>query len=153
LLAGAASIGAVLGGASDADSRKIYRYALELGLAFQLQDDLLDSYGREEELGKKIGGDILEGKKTCLMQHAMSHASEEDREILRTTYLDNTLSDDEKIARVKAVYERYDVSHAILRMISTRFERAIAILDTLGLDSVRTEHLRIYAENLMNRKK
>jgi geranylgeranyl diphosphate synthase type II len=153
LLAGSAMIGAVLGNASEEDCRKIYRYALELGLAFQLQDDWLDSFGTEEELGKKIGGDILEGKKTCLMQHAMSHATEEDREILRTTYLDNTLSDDEKIARVKAVYERYDVSHAILRMISTRFERAIAILDTLGLDSVRTEHLRIYAENLMNRKK
>ena len=153
LLAGSAMIGAVLGNASESECRKIYNYALELGLAFQLQDDWLDSFGTEEELGKKIGGDILEGKKTCLMQQAMSHATEEDREILRTTYLDNTLSDDEKIARVKAVYERYDVSHAILRMISTRFERAIAILDTLGLDSVRTEHLRIYAENLMNRKK
>ena len=153
LLAGSAMIGAVLGDASEEDCRKIYRYALELGLAFQLQDDWLDSFGTEEELGKKIGGDILEGKKTCLMQHAMSHASEEDREILRTTHLDVSLSDEEKIARVKAIYEKYDVPRAIQRMISTRFERAIAILDTLDISRERTEHLRVFAENLMDRKK
>jgi geranylgeranyl diphosphate synthase type II len=153
LLAGSAMIGAVLGDASEEDCRKIYRYALELGLAFQLQDDWLDSFGTEEELGKKIGGDILEGKKTCLMQHAMSHATEEDRDILRNTHLDSSLSDEEKIARVKAIFERYDASHTILRMISTRFERAIAILDTLDIASERTEYLRVFAENLMDRKK
>ena len=63
LLAGSAVIGATLGGASEEDCRKLRRFAVELGLAFQLQDDLLDSYG-DERLGKAIGGDILEGKKT-----------------------------------------------------------------------------------------
>jgi geranylgeranyl diphosphate synthase type II len=99
LLAGSAMIGAVLGNASESDCKKIYRYALELGLAFQQQDDLLDSYGTIEELGKRIGGDILEGKKTCLMLNAMSRATEEDRDILRTTHLDATLSEEEKIVR------------------------------------------------------
>ena len=153
LLAGAASIGAVLGGASDSDSRKIYRYALELGLAFQLQDDLLDSYGREEELGKKIGGDILEGKKTCLMLNAMSRATEADREILRTTHLDESLSPEQKIARVKEVYDRYDIPRLINQQISLRFERALSILDTLEIPAERTEHLRVFAQNLMDRKK
>ena len=153
LLAGAASIGAVLGGASDADSRKIYRYALELGLAFQLQDDLLDSYGREEELGKKIGGDILEGKKTCLMLNAMSRATEADRETLRTTHLDESLSPEQKIARVKEVYDRYDIPRLINQQISLRFERALSILDTLEIPAERTEHLRVFAQNLMDRKK
>ena len=153
LLAGAASIGAVLGGASDADSRKIYRYALELGLAFQLQDDLLDSYGREEELGKKIGGDILEGKKTCLMLNAMSRSTEADREILRSTHLDQVLSPEQKIARVKEVYDRYDIPRLINQQISLRFERALSILDTLEIPAERTEHLRVFAQNLMDRKK
>ena len=153
LLAGAASIGAVLGGASDADSRKIYRYALELGLAFQLQDDLLDSYGREEELGKKIGGDILEGKKTCLMLNAMSRSTETDREILRSTHLDESLSPEQKIARVKEVYDRYDIPRLINQQISLRFERALSILDTLEIPAERTEHLRVFAQNLMDRKK
>ena len=153
LLAGAASIGAVLGGASDADSRKIYRYALELGLAFQLQDDLLDSYGREEELGKKIGGDILEGKKTCLMLNAMSRSTEADREILRSTHLNESLSPEQKIARVKEVYDRYDIPRLINQQISLRFERALSILDTLEIPAERTEHLRVFAQNLMDRKK
>ena len=153
LLAGAAMIGAVLGDASEGDCKKIYRYALELGLAFQQQDDLLDSYGTVEELGKRIGGDILEGKKTCLMLNAMSRATESDRDILRSTHLDAKLSEDEKIARVKEVYDRYDVPRTIQQQISLRFERALAILDTLEIPVERTEHLRVFAQNLMGRKK
>ncbi len=153
LLAGAAMIGAVLGDASEGDCKKIYRYALELGLAFQQQDDLLDSYGTVEELGKRIGGDILEGKKTCLMLNAMSRATESDRDILRSTHLDAKLSEDEKIARVKEVYDRYDVPRTIQQQISLRFERALAILDTLEISAERTEHLRVFAQNLMGRKK
>ena len=153
LLAGSAMIGAVLGDASEEDCRRIYRYALELGLAFQQQDDLLDSYGRQEELGKRIGGDILEGKKTCLMLNAMSRATDADRETLRTTHLDKSLSDEEKVARVKAIYDRYDIPHLINQQITTRFERALSILDTLELEPERTEHLRIFAQNLMGRKR
>ena len=153
LLAGSAMIGAVLGDASEEDCRRIYRYALELGLAFQQQDDLLDSYGRQEELGKRIGGDSLEGKKTCLMLNAMSRATDADREALRTTHLDKSLSDEEKVARVKAIYDRYDIPHLINQQITTRFERALSILDTLELEPERTEHLRIFAQNLMGRKK
>ena len=153
LLAGAAAIGAVLGNATEEDCRRIYRYALELGLAFQLQDDLLDSYGTQEELGKRIGGDILEGKKTCLMLNAMSRATEEDREVLRSTYLDASLSEDEKIARVKAIYDKYDIPHLINQQISLRFDRALSILDSLAIPKERTEHLRVFAQNLMGRKK
>ena len=153
LLAGAAAIGAVLGDASEEDCRQIYRYALELGLAFQLQDDLLDSYGTQEELGKRIGGDILEGKKTCLMLNAMSRATEEDREVLRSTHLDKSLSEDEKIARVKAIYDKYDIPHLINQQISLRFDRALSILDSLAIPKERTEHLRVFAQNLMGRKK
>ncbi len=153
LLAGSAMIGAVLGDASEEDCRRVYRYALELGLAFQQQDDLLDSYGTQEELGKRIGGDILEGKKTCLMPNAMSRATEADREILRTAHLNESLTDAQKIACVKGVYDRYDIPHLINQQISTRFDRALSILDTLELAPERTEHLRTFAQNLMGRKK
>ena len=153
LLAGSAMIGAILGDASEDDCRKIYRYALELGLAFQLQDDLLDSYGTEQVLGKKIGGDILEGKKTCLMLNAMSRATEEDREVLRSTHLDASLTNEEKIARVKEVYDRYDVPRMINQQITTRFERALSILSTLDIPVERTIYLKEFAENLMGREK
>ena len=152
LLAGSAMIGALIGGASESDARKLYKYAIELGLAFQLQDDLLDSYG-DERLGKPIGGDILEGKKTFLMITAMSHASEEEREVLRNTHLDPTLSREEKIARVRAVYDKLEIPHLTEQQIALRFERALALLTTLDLPEERTAGLKEFAESLMGRKK
>ena len=152
LLAGAVTIGAIIGGAPKEDCRTLYRFAIELGLAFQLQDDLLDSYG-DEQLGKTIGGDILEGKQTYLMITAMSRADEPTRETLRRTYRDASLSDAEKIARVKAVYDRLDVPRLTEQQISVKFERALALLDTLSVDAARTQPLREFAESLMGRKK
>lgn len=152
LLAGAVEIGALLGGAPEEDCRRLRRFAIELGLAFQLQDDLLDSYG-DERLGKAIGGDILEGKKTYLMITAMSRADEATREELRRTYADAALSDAEKIARVKAIYDRLDVPRLTEQQIGLRFERALAMLDGLSVDAARTQMLREYAAGLMGRKK
>ena len=153
LLAGAVAMGAVLGGASEEESRLLYRFAIELGLAFQLQDDLLDSYGNFEQLGKTIGGDILEGKKTYLMITAMSHADEAQREILRNTHKDPSLSDEEKIAAVKAVYDALDVPRLTEQQIGLRFERALAQLSALKIDPERVKPLAAYAESLMGRKK
>ncbi|MBE6189337.1 MAG: polyprenyl synthetase family protein [Rikenellaceae bacterium] len=152
LLAGAVVIGAMLGGASEEDCKALRRFAIELGLAFQLQDDLLDSYG-DERLGKAIGGDILEGKKTYLMITAMSRADEEQREVLRSTHLDPKLSDQEKIDRIKTLYNALDVPHLTEQQIAVRFERALAQLDTLQVDPARVEHLREYAKSLMGRNK
>ncbi len=151
LLAGAVVIGALLGGATAEDCARMRKFAIELGLAFQLQDDLLDSYG-DERLGKPIGGDILEGKQTYLMITAMSRASEEDREVLRHTHTDPALGPAEKIARVKAVYDKYDIPRLTEQQISLRFERALAQLDTLTAEPGRTATLRRYAESLMGRK-
>lgn len=152
LLAGAVVIGAMLGGASEEDCKALRRFAIELGLAFQLQDDLLDSYG-DERLGKAIGGDILEGKKTYLMITAMSRADEEQREVLRSTHLDPKRSDQEKIDRIKTLYNALDVPHLTEQQIAVRFERALAQLDTLQVDPARVEHLREYAKSLMGRNK
>lgn len=153
LLAGAVTIGAVLGGASDDDCRKLHRFALELGMAFQLQDDLLDCYGDEKRLGKRIGGDILEGKKTFLAAKAMSVADEPTRDILRNTYRDKKLTDDEKIAIIKGVYDRLDIPRQTEQQISTRFERALSQLDTLSADAEATAGLAEFAKSLIGRTK
>lgn len=152
LLSGSAMIGATMAGASDDDVKKIYRFATELGLAFQLQDDVLDSYG-DESLGKKIGGDILEGKQTFLMVQAMSRADAAQREVLRTTHLAEELTNEQKIAKVKALYDALDVKHIAEQQIELRFERALNILDTLSIDSKRVAPLVEFARNLMGRKK
>ena len=152
LLSGSAMIGATMAGASEEDVKKIYRFATELGLAFQLQDDVLDSFG-DMALGKKIGGDILEGKKTFLMVHALNRASEDEREVLTKTHLRKDISDEQKIAMVKSLYEKLDVKRVAEQQIELRFERALAVLDTLSIAGERTEHLVEFARNLMGRKK
>ena len=151
LLAGSATIGALLAGASDHDCQHLYNFAREVGLAFQLQDDLLDSYG-DERLGKKIGGDILEGKKTILMIEAFSRASEEQREVLRTTHLRKDLSDAEKISKIKALYDELGVPERVEQQIAQKFQKALSILDTLEVPMERTAELCRYAENLIGRK-
>ena len=151
LLAGSATIGALLAGASDNDCKLLYNFALEVGLAFQLQDDLLDSYG-DERLGKKIGGDILEGKKTILMIEAFSRANEEQREVLRTTHLRKDLRDTEKISTIKALYDSLGVPERVEQQIAQKFQKALAILDNLSVATDRTAELRKYAENLVGRK-
>ncbi len=152
LLAGSAVIGAVMGGASDDDCRKLRRFAVELGLAFQLQDDLLDSYG-DERLGKAIGGDILEGKQTYLMITALARADERTRELLRTVHRNDMMPDDVKIMTVRSIYDSLDVPHLAEQQIELRFERALSILDTLSVDSAQAQPIREFAESLMGRKK
>lgn len=151
LLAGSAIIGATLANASEHDCTRLYDFAREVGLAFQLQDDLLDSYG-DERLGKKIGGDILEGKKTILMIEAFSRANEEQREVLRTTHLRKDLSDAEKISKIKALYDELGVPERVEQQIAQKFQKALGILDTLEAPQERTAELRRYAENLVGRK-
>lgn len=151
LLAGATVIGALLGGADAGDCRRLDRFAVELGLAFQLQDDLLDSYG-DEQLGKHIGGDILEGKMTYLMVTAMSRADERQRALLRSAHTDPARSDREKIDCVRSLYDRLDVPRLAEQQITLRFERALAVLDTLTVGSTRSQKMREYAMSLMGRK-
>ena len=152
LLAGSVVIGATLAGAGEEDLHKLHKFATEVGLAFQLQDDLLDSYG-DERLGKKIGGDILEGKKTYLMIISLSHATEEQREVLRTTHLRTDLTDDQKIAAVKEVYNAVGAPQMTEQQIAVRISRALSILDTLSVPASRLEHMRSYVESLVGRKK
>ena len=152
LLSGSVTIGATLAGASEEDVHKLYKFATEVGLAFQLQDDLLDSYG-DEQLGKKIGGDILEGKKTYLMIISLSHANEAQREVLRTTHLNADLTDEQKIAAVKEVYDAIGAKQMTEQQISVRISRALAILDTLSVPKARLENMKNYVESLVGRKK
>jgi geranylgeranyl diphosphate synthase type II len=152
LLAGSVVIGATLAGADEEDLHKLNKFAIEVGLAFQLQDDLLDSYG-DEQLGKKIGGDILEGKKTYLMIISLSHATEEQREVLRSTHLRTDITDEQKIAAVKGIYDAVGARQMTEQQISVRISRALAILDTLSVPQSRLEYMRSYVESLVGRKK
>ncbi len=152
LLGGAAVIGAILAGATPQQCEMLDRFATQLGLAFQLQDDLLDSYG-DEALGKSIGGDILEGKKSFLMITALSRASEQQQQQLRTIYKSTELSEEQKISQVKAIFDSLDVPQITQREIASRFDRALEILDSIDIAPERKESMRQFANTLVNRKK
>ncbi len=155
LLGGATLIGAIIGGAEVEHQPILQKFATELGLAFQLQDDLLDTYG-DDRLGKQIGGDILEGKQTFLKIMAISRASQPQRRVLNETHLSTSLTSEQKVARIKSLYDELDIRHITEQQIITKFERALMLLSNLeemGVDSQRIESLREYAKSLMNRDK
>jgi geranylgeranyl diphosphate synthase type II len=131
LFVGAVSMGAVVGGASPDEVARLREFALQFGVAFQMQDDLLDSYG-DARLGKAVGGDILEGKKTFLKMQALATATADDRAELALIHKDLRYSSEEKIAHVLALYERYGVRAAVEAEISRRFAAAAAALDSLA---------------------
>ncbi|MFI3333230.1 MAG: polyprenyl synthetase family protein [Rikenellaceae bacterium] len=151
LLGSSAAIGAILSGATSEQCSLLKRFATEVGIAFQLQDDLLDSYG-DKQLGKAIGGDILEGKQTFLMNSAMSRATEEQREVLRTTHLDESLTKEAKIERIKSLYDQLDVVRYTEQQIANRFDKALSLLNLVEAPAERVAPLKEFVEGLINRK-
>ena len=153
LLSGSVALGAMIGGADGESLDKLDRFATQLGLAFQLQDDLLDTYGDEKTLGKAIGGDILEGKKTFLMIRALELADPAQQETLKKTAGDASLTTTEKILRVRAVYDRLGIARLTREAIARHTAAAIEALDALRLPEERTAPLHALATGLLERAK
>lgn len=158
LLGCAAKMGALLADAPAEDCEVLYRFAEKVGLAFQLQDDYLDCFGDQKTFGKKIGGDILCGKKTMPVHAALQRLSEaEGAELL--TILNTpatafctccgTSGEDEKIRRVLDIYHRLDIPAVIEARINAFYDEARAELDRLSVDSAPIWE---YATSLLNRK-
>ena len=148
LLAAALEMGAVVGGASDAERRSLYDFGVNLGLAFQIQDDLLDTYGDAETFGKKIGGDIAAGKKTFLHIAAMKKASAPQRDAILAPG-----DIGEKLPRVRAVYDALGVREAAETAIAEYFGLALEALRRAHPQAGRLAVLEEYAYSLMKRNK
>ncbi|WP_037291531.1 polyprenyl synthetase family protein [Rikenella microfusus] len=148
LLAAALEMGAVVGGASDAERRSLYDFGVNLGLAFQIQDDLLDTYGDAETFGKKIGGDIAAGKKTFLHIAAMEKASAPQRDAILAPG-----DIGEKLPRVRAVYDALGVREAAETAIAEYFGLALEALRRAHPQAGRLAVLEEYAYSLMKRNK
>ncbi len=153
LLAGATMIGAIQGGADTLSRQHLFSFATELGLAFQLQDDLLDAYGTEAQLGKPIGGDILEGKKSFLMITAFARADAHTRKHLHALLDNHTMAPQEKIDAVLAIYSSLGIREIAEREIGLHFSKAMDALSSLEVDSERVEPLRTLAQSLLGRNK
>jgi len=153
LMAGAMQIGAILGGGDQTAAVCLYEAGIHLGKAFQLQDDLLDTYGDTAVWGKNIGDDIACNKKTFLLIKALELAEKEDKERLIGLISTHSAGREEKIAAVKAVYARTGVKELTENLIEKYFIQASSIIDGIPVDESRKEPLRKMAEALVGREK
>ena len=154
LLGSVLKIGAIVAGADKKSQDVIYEFGVEIGMAFQLQDDILDCYADVDVFGKMIGGDISDNKKTYLYLYALDMAIDEDEKELRKLFKMPKGRDEEKIKRVLEIYDKYAVKHEVLAEIEEMFDCAIMRLVTeLDVDAERKNVLLDYAKYLYNRNK
>ncbi len=151
LLASAAKIGAELAGASEEDAQNLYEYGEKMGLAFQLQDDLLDVYGDPAVFGKKIGGDILCNKKTFMLIHAKSISNAEQESELNFWISEKDFVPEEKINAVRSIYDALDMQTICRKKIEELFALSLAALEKVNVSTEKKECLREYAHQLMGR--
>ena len=152
LLACALKVGAMIGGASTADADALYDYGIHIGLAFQLQDDLLDVYGDPKTFGKNIGGDILCNKKTFLLINALSVASEEQRQVMEDWMARKTYDAQEKIAAFANLYNELSIRDLTERRIEDYYRMANEDLARMSIAPESLSVLKGTCDRLMKRK-
>ena len=148
----ALQMGAVISGASEEDQQAIYDFGIQLGLAFQLQDDYLDTFGDQDTFGKKIGGDILEGKKTILYHLALKTTNESQSETLQYLLGGNIqMDEEEKIRKVKALFEATGAHSATEDLIQHHSHLADIELEKLTISEDQKNRFRDLKDWLMQR--
>lgn len=150
LIGAALEFGAIVANANNSDCKNIYHFGLNLGLAFQLQDDYLDVYGKTD-FGKQKGGDILSNKKTFLYLKTLSIANAEDKSLLFQLYQYQTAKN-QKIEKVISLFNKYKIDKIIKNEVSKYTDLAITYLDKLSISSNKKQSLKQFAISLMRRK-
>ena len=152
LLACALKMGAIVAHAPQADAEALYQFGINIGLAFQLQDDLLDVYGDPATFGKNIGGDILCNKKTFMLINAFKLASEQQKAILNQWINQETFNPAEKIAAITSIYNELHLKELSEKKIQTYYDQAMDYLASLSIPKERLNILKGVCERLMNRQ-
>lgn len=151
LLASALKMGGILADAPESDLQNLYSYGEKMGLAFQLQDDLLDVYADEALFGKKIGGDICCNKKTFLLIKAMNLASREQLSQMKEWMEKSEFDAQEKIAFFTGIYNELGVKEACEKRIAELFEECDSYIEALSVPAERKTSLKAFADSLLNR--
>ena len=152
LLAASLKIGAILGGASREDAENLYDFGMQIGVAFQLQDDLLDVYGDPEVFGKKIGGDILCNKKTYMLIKALNRADEKQREELNRWLNAETFQPAEKIEAVTEIYNQLNIRNVCENKMREYYTLAMESLAAVAVAEDRKKELKNLVKLLMYRE-
>lgn len=153
LLACALKMGAIMGDASQGDADLLYQFGEQIGLAFQLQDDLLDVYGDPKIFGKAIGGDITSNKKTYMLINAINHANDAQRQELMHWIEASQFNRTEKVAAVTRLYNEIGIRQLCEEKINFYFEQARQTLNEVNVPEERKVVLRQYMDELLHRNK
>ena len=152
LLACAVKMGAIMAGASDEDAKNLYAFGEKLGLAFQLQDDLLDVYGDPKVFGKAIGGDITSNKKTYMLINAILRANNEQREELIKLITTNNINKEKKIKAVTKLYNKIGIRQLCEKKINDYFAEALTYLEKVNVPEEKKTALQRFTDQMMHRE-
>lgn len=144
--------GAILANAPAKDALNLYLFGVHIGLAFQLQDDLLDVYGNPATFGKNIGGDILCNKKTFLLINALKKANPQQKEILEEWMEKTAFDPNQKIAVFTEIYNNLKIKELTKKKIESYYDKAIFYLNSVSVDKKKLEVLTDMANQLMGRQ-
>ncbi len=153
LIAASLGLGALIAGSGEEESEVIYNFGLNLGIAFQLKDDLLDSFGEQEVFGKKIGNDILTNKRTFLLIKAFEKAGEEDRAELKKYFPGEEINPEKKIQGVLQIFDKLGIRKETENEIASYYNKALGFLKVLKIDEHGKKGLEDFANTLINREK
>ena len=151
LVAAALKMGAIVAETEDKNANLIYDFGLNLGLAFQLQDDYLDTFGDPDTFGKQIGGDIIENKKTFLYLKSLEIANNNDKDKLEFYYNQKLEDNSTKIYDVTRIFELYDIPALIKEQITLYTEKAFETLSKMDISKDNKQNLKTFGLWLMNR--
>jgi geranylgeranyl diphosphate synthase type II len=147
----ALKMGAIVAKTSEENTQLIYNFGLNLGLAFQLQDDYLDTYGDPITFGKVVGGDIMENKKTFLYLVAIRNCSKEDHMLLLDLYSEKRADNTDKIRAVKKIFDQYEIPRIIKAEIESYTQKAFECLDLIAISKSKKVVLKEFGNSLMQR--
>lgn len=152
LLAGGLKIGAIIGESGEKNANNIYEFGRNIGIAFQLQDDLLDVYGDPGKFGKQIGGDIISNKKTFLLLKALELANTEQREMLLAPVNKDNITAEKKITNVTSIYNELKIKEYTEREMQLFFEKGLGYFNDIDADKSKKQKIEFLIENLMKRE-
>ena len=150
LVGASLQMGAIIAEANQNDLIKIYDFGVNLGIAFQLQDDYLDTFGDESLVGKSIGGDIIENKKTALYHLSLANANNEQSETLKSLYNDNNSI--EKVFKVTQIFKDTKANLESLKLVEHFTNLALNSLNELSISNVKKKELIDFSHSLLNRQ-
>ena len=152
LLGGALKLGAIIAGASEKDADLIYQFGENIGIAFQLQDDILDVYADPEKFGKQVGGDIIANKKTFLLLKAFELADGETRASLDTWTAYKEFNAQEKVDTVRQVYDTLDIQDIAKESMNSYLSKALAVFAQINVSDEKKSNLLTLTDQLMARE-